>query len=79
MRSLVENLDQTKEELLQRLQNATSSQKNEDSEKVLMAQDISNFKRDTLAKNAEIEDLKTSLASLDSNLDEIQSELDQKT
>ena len=37
------------------------------------------YKRDLLAKDQQINDLKQSVAMLDSNLDEMQGELDQKT
>ena len=79
LKSLVENLDQNKEELIKRLQAASKDKKDEISDKAILQNDIANYKRDLLAKDQEIIDLKHSIASLDANLDEIQSELDQKT
>ena len=79
LKSLVENLDQNKEELIKRLQAATGEKKSEVSDKAILQNDISNFKRDLLAKDQEIIDLKHSIASLDANLDEMQAELDAKT
>lgn len=79
MRSLVENLDKTKDELLQRLQQSLASTRGGESEKAVLQNDVATYKRDLLAKEQQISDLKQSIALLDSNLDEMQSELDGKT
>lgn len=79
MRSLVENLDQTKDELLQRLQSTMTDKRGGESEKAVLMNDIQSYKRDLLTKDQQINDLKQSVAMLDSNLDEMQAELDQKT
>ena len=79
MRSLVENLDQTKDELLQRLQSTMTDKRGGESEKAVLMDDIQSYKRDLLTKDQQINDLKQSVAMLDSNLDEMQAELDQKT
>ena len=79
MRSLVENLDQTKDELLQRLQSSMTDKRGGESEKAVLLNDIQSYKRDLLTKDQQINDLKQSVAMLDSNLDEMQAELDQKT
>ena len=50
-----------------------------ESEKAVLMNDIQSYKRDLLTKDQEINDLKQSVAMLDSNLDEMQAELDQKT
>lgn len=50
-----------------------------ESEKAVLCNDIQNYKRDILQKEATINDLKQSVAMLDNNLDEMQSELDTKT
>jgi len=71
LKSLVENLDQNKEELIKRLQNATKDKRDEVSDKAILQNDISNYKRDIMAKDQEIIDLRHSIASLDANLDEI--------
>lgn len=41
------------------------------SDKAILQNDIANYKRDLLAKDQEIIDLKQSIASLDANLDEM--------
>ena len=50
-----------------------------ESEKAVLLNDIQSYKRDLLTKDQQINDLKQSVAMLDSNLDEMQAELDQKT
>ena len=79
MRSLVENLDQTKDELLQRLQSSVTEKRGGESEKAVLLNDIQTYKREILAKEQQINDLKQSIAMLDSNLDELQADLDGKT
>lgn len=79
MKSLVENLDQNKEELIKRLQNASKDKNEEVSDKAILQNDISNYKRDLMVKDQEINDLKQSIAGLDASLDEMQSDLDNKT
>lgn len=79
LKSLVENLDQNKEELIKRLQAASQDKKDEISDKAILQNDVSNYKRDLLAKDQEIMELKQSIASLDASLDEVQAELDAKT
>lgn len=79
MRSLVENLDQTKDELLQRLQNSMTDKRGGESEKAVLINDMQTYKRELLTKDQQINDLKQSVAMLDSNLDDMQGELDQKT
>ena len=79
MRSLVENLDHTKDELLQRLQQTMTTSRGGETDKAVLVNDIQAYKRELLAKDQQINDLKQSVAMLDSNLDEMQGELDQKT
>ena len=79
MRSLVENLDQTKDELLQRLQSSVTEKRGGESEKAVLLNDIQTYKREILAKEQQINDLKQSIVMLDSNLDELQADLDGKT
>jgi chromosome segregation ATPase len=50
-----------------------------DGEKAVLVNDIQTYKRELLAKDQTINDLKQSIALLDQNLDEMQSELDMKT
>ena len=58
LKSLVENLDQNKEELIKRLQNATQDKKDEVSDKAILHNDVQNYKREMMAKDQEIIDLK---------------------
>jgi len=76
MRSLVENLDQTKDELLQRLQTSVNDKRGGEGEKAILQNDIQTYKRELLTKDQQINDLKQSVAMLDSNLDDMQGELD---
>lgn len=75
----MENLDQNKEELIKRLQSQSKEAKHEESDKAILMNDIQTYKREMLAKDQEIHDLKQSIAALDSNIDDIQGELDNKT
>ena len=79
MRSLVENLDHTKDELLQRLQQTMTTSRGGENEKAVLLNDIQTYKKEILSKDQQIADLKQSIAMLDSNLDEMQGDLDQKT
>ncbi len=79
MKSLVENLDQTKEELLQRLQATINEKRGTENNKAVLTNDIQQYQRDLLMKDQTINDLKHSIAQLDANLDEIQNDLDAKT
>jgi len=54
----VENLDQNKEELIKRLQSASQEKRDEVSDNAILQNDISNYKRDLLAKDQENLDLK---------------------
>lgn len=79
LKSLVENLDQNKEELIKRLQSSSKEMRTEESDKAILMNDIQMYKRELLNKDQEIQDLKQSIAALDANIDEIQGELDNKT
>ena len=50
-----------------------------ENEIAVLQNDIQTYKRELLAKDQQINDLKQSLAMLDSNLDDMQGDLDQKT
>jgi uncharacterized protein YoxC len=79
MRSLVENLDSTKEELLKRLQNSTKETQDELSDKAILANDLQNYKHIISEREQQINDLKQSVGQLDSQLDDMQMDLDSKT
>lgn len=76
LRSLVENLDTTKDELLAKLQSALTEKRGGDGEKAVLMNDIQSYKRELLSKDQQINDLKQSIAMLDANLDDMQAELD---
>ena len=69
LKSLVESLDQNKEELIKRLQAQAQNTKTEVSDKAILQNDIANYKRDLLTKDQEVIDLKHSIAALDANID----------
>lgn len=50
-----------------------------ENDKAVLMNDIQTYKRELLTKDQQINDLKQSVAMLDSNLDDMQGELDQKT
>lgn len=54
----MENLDQNKEELIKRLQSASREKRDEVSDNAILQNDMSNYKRELLAKDQEILDLK---------------------
>ena len=58
----------------------TSQDKNSEvSDKAILLNDIANYKREMISKDAQIHELKASIAALDGQLDEMQQELDGKT
>lgn len=79
LRSLVENLDSTKEELVKRLQNTNKEKIGEEQDKAVLMNDIQNYKKELLFREQEILDLRKSIEQLDSTIDDLQSELDSKT
>lgn len=79
LKSLVENLDSTKEELLQRLQATMTEKRGGDGDRAVLMNDIQQYQRDLALKDTQINDLKCSIAQLDSNIDDLQNDLDTKT
>lgn len=71
LRSLVENLDSTKEELLKRLQSSSHTSQSSEQDKALLLSDIATYKRDLLTKDAMIADLRKSIEVLDASVDEL--------
>ena len=51
MRALVENLDQTKEELVKRLQNTHHEKRSEEQDKMVLINDIANYKKELLLRD----------------------------
>lgn len=56
-----------------------SEKRGTDGDRAVLANDIQQHQRNLMMKDQTINDLKMSIAQLDSNLDEMQGELDQKT
>lgn len=54
LKSLVENLDSNKEELIKRLQMASQDKNDEVSDKAILQNDIANYKREMIAKDSQI-------------------------
>jgi chromosome segregation ATPase len=79
MRSLLDNLEQTKDELLNRLQASNSDKRSGETEKAVLKNDRAAVQRDLMLKDQIITDLKSNIQQLDVALDEAQAELDLKT
>ena len=79
MRAMVEHLEKTKDEVVQRWQATNQEKMSEGQDKALLINDLQNYKKELLMKDSEIQDLHKSIEQLDSNIDELQQELDQKT
>ena len=56
-----------------------SEKRGTDGDRAVLANDIQQYQRNLMMKDQTINDLKMSISQLDSNLDEMQGELDQKT
>ena len=79
LRALVENLDQTKEELVRRLQSVNQEKIHEEQDKAVLSSDVQAYKRELLIKEQELSDLRRSVEQVDASKDELQAELDAKT
>lgn len=79
MRALVESLDSTKEELVKRLQATSQEKVAECQDKAVLLSDVQSYKRELLAKEQELADLRRSVEQIDAAKDELQGELDAKT
>ena len=79
LRALVESLDNTKEELVKRLQNTNHEKISEEQDKAVLLSDIQTYKRELLLREQELQDLRRSVEQLDSSKDDLQQELDSKT
>jgi chromosome segregation ATPase len=79
LKSLVSNLDKTKEELVERIKQNTQTQKLDAKEKEQFLIDTDGLKKDTIAKDREISALKQSLKELDQRNDQLQAHLDTRT
>ena len=65
MKVLCQNLDQTKEELLSKLQATIGEKRGSDSEKAVLQQDMAVYQRQIVLKDQTIGDLKMSISQLD--------------
>lgn len=79
LKTLVENLDKNKEELVVRLQ-STSKEKNMDQrDRTYLLEEISTYKKQVLIKEQEVNDLRNSIMALDQRNDALSNQLDIKT
>lgn len=67
----MESLDQTKEELLRRLQNSSQERSAEEQDKALLLADAQSYKRELLLREQELQDLRRSVEQLDASRDEL--------
>jgi chromosome segregation ATPase len=69
--TLCESLDQSKEELMNKLQNWNQEKRHEESSRGELLQEIQNLKKVINVKETEISDLKSSIKKLDSHIDQL--------
>jgi len=77
--SLIQTLERSKDDLIQKLQNTNKEKNYEERDRAAMLVDIGNLKKILVEKEAEIDDLKSSLRELDQNNDILRNQLDQRT
>ena len=79
LKGLCANLDNTKEELVERLKGVNQTRRMDESEKQDLMNEIQNLKKDILGKDQHTGNLNISLQEMDSRIDKMQSLLDVKT
>jgi len=79
LKTLVENLDSTNNELIEHVKNTTSGKKSEETEKMALIQQVEHLKGELSMKEGELTALKNNMQQLDSTMDKLQTELDAKT
>ena len=79
LKGLCGNLDNTKEELVERLKGVNQTRRMDESEKQDLMNEIQNLKKDILGKDQHTGSLNISLQEMDSRIDKMQSLLDVKT
>lgn len=71
MRSMIENMEQTKEELVKRFTATNQEKMSETQDKAVLLQDIQNYKQQLLVKESDIVELRKNIEALDANIDEL--------
>lgn len=71
LQSLVENLDQSKTELMKRLSSTNNEKQAESQDKAVLLKDIENYKHQLMGKEQEILDLRRSIETLDASMDDL--------
>jgi chromosome segregation ATPase len=79
LKTLVESLDSTKEELVTRVKESTLGKREEESEKAGLVRQIEQLKAELAHARQEAADAKKSLLQLDATMDQLRAELDTKT
>jgi len=69
LKALVQSLDETKEELVKRLQATTQEKQTEESDRQMLYGDIQSYKKQLQMKDAEVADLKKTIEQLDRQID----------
>lgn len=68
---MLSNLDQTREQLVQRLQSTNKEKSAEEQDKAIILQDVQSYKLQLQQRDQEIVDLRKSIEALDSNIDDL--------
>ena len=68
----MESLDQTKEELVKRLQSTAHEHHTETQSNAVLLSDVQTYKRELLLREQELADLRRSIEQLDAARDEVQ-------
>jgi chromosome segregation ATPase len=79
LKSLVENLDATNNELVMQVQNTSKGKKAEEGERLTLVKEIQMLKSEIANKNNELATARTNIQQLDATMDKLQEELDNKT
>ena len=79
LESLIQTLEKSKEDLIHKLQSTTKERNNDERDKSIYVSEISSLKKTLVAKESEIEEMRSSIIELDQRNDMIQSQLDYKT
>lgn len=79
LESLIQTLERSKEDLIQKFQNVNKERNNDERDKSMLVTEIGTLKKTLVEKEAEINDMRTSIIELDQRNDMLQSQLDYKT
>ena len=79
LESLIQTLERSKEDLVQKLQNVSKERNNDERDKSNYVTEIKDLKKNLVAKDSEIQEMRSSIIELDQRNDMLQSQLDYKT